>query len=100
MSGGFTLTHKLAIAGGVCGLAVMAVGSKDDPGIVTSTKDTVHALPKHVAKAEPQSPADYWRVTPGSVDPQPTASLAPPTLSPPEKLPPGFGATPSPDLPK
>lgn len=39
----FSLTEKLAVAGAFCALAVFAVGTDDNPGVVVAGQQTVEA---------------------------------------------------------
>lgn len=99
MSGSFSLVEKLAVVGAFCALVVLAVGTESDPGVVAASQAQPRTAIATAHKAVPgKSASDWW--SPSSGAPAAVADGARPAPPPPEILPPGFGATPSPDLPQ
>lgn len=98
MSGSFSLAEKLAVAGAFCALVVLAVGTEDDPGvIVTEQSEASQAVSTRGAPDRQASSSSYWARSDDSEE----ASLTLPSPAVPEDpLPPGFGATPPPELQK
>ncbi len=101
MSGSISLAEKLAVAGAFCALVVLAVGTEDDPGIIAATIDTVAIKSGEPAGTDGQEKVtNYWSVSDEGTPPPITSPIMTASPSPkPERLPPGFGATPSPALP-
>lgn len=98
MAGSFSLAEKIAVAGAFCALVAMAVGTEADPGVIVPGRDDTTRIVAPERAADPKHPVSYWSrsdATPvGRGGPAPVSSPEP------EILPPGFGATPPPDLPQ
>ena len=98
MSGSFSLAEKLAVAAAFCALVVMVVGTESDPGVIaTSQTEPGKAIASARREVSAKSSSNYWSLSRGGGAP---ATSTAPAAPPPEILPPGFGATPSPDLPQ
>ncbi len=99
MAGSFSLIEKVALAGAFCALVAMAVGTERDPGVLPATQTRTAQAAALVVEGAPRTDAaNPWRLGPGAAPGASGQALAPPP--PRETLPPGFGATPSPDLPQ
>ena len=100
MAGSFSLVEKIAVSGAFCAIVAMGIGTETDPGVIAEQKAATDGAPR-VADTVAQPGAAprpvYWRLDPGAA----TVSRLPPQgpVPRPEKLPPGFGAAPAPDLP-
>lgn len=100
MAGSFSLVEKIAVSGAFCAIVAMGIGTETDPGVIAEQKVATNGAPRAAGGADqPRAAARsvYWRLDPGAAP----ASNPPPQAPepPPEKLPPGFGAAPAPDLP-
>ena len=101
MAGSISLAEKLAVAAAFCALVAMAVGTDEDPGIIASAPATVaqagNPTAAPVVSGEPRKVDNYWSRSDNS---DPASEIVIPDRSKPaEKLPPGFGGTPSPEIP-
>ena len=99
MSASFPFIEKVAVAGAFCALVAMAVGTESEPGVIAATKTQPgQTIASASQAAGAKLSANWW----GLADRAPASHRggSQPAPPPPEILPPGFGATPSPDLPQ
>lgn len=100
-----SITEKLAVTGAFLALVAMVVGTEDDPGLVadgqlvSGTLQVRGAAAQAAGRPEPgrnSGAGNHWSLPAnGSGVPQGPPMIRP--KAPEEHLPPGFGATPSPD---
>lgn len=99
MAGSFSLVEKIAVAGAFCALVAMAVGTETDPGVIAAAQvEPVAGRESAPDREADTGGANFWSLAKGAHQPR-SVPLAAPSPAP-EVLPPDFGATPSPDLPK
>lgn len=94
MTGAFSLTEKLAVAGAFCALVAMAVGTEEDPGVIAAREAEARRVAVEVRPEKSDgSDRSYWSLTDDT--PAEPVGQRPPDPEPDEDLPPGFGAAPS-----